>query len=117
MQAIFLSSDLMFASRVQAAAAQQGATLAVRGLSADLSDASAARLVIADLSAIGNVPLPPLVEGIRQQCPIARLVAYAPHVHVGVIEQAREAGFDEVLTRGQFNERMAALLKEATAAN
>lgn len=117
MHAIFLSSDLMFASRVQAAAAQQCVSLAVRGLSADLSDAADAKLVIADLSSSGNAPLATLVEAARQSCPAAKLVAYAPHVHVGVIELAREAGFDEVLTRGQFNERMSTLLKDASASS
>lgn len=110
MQAYFLSSDLMFASRVQAAAAQAGVTLAVRGASAHLEDAADARLVIVDLSAADT--LGELVSRLRKQCPIAKMVAYAPHVHKNVLEQAGDAGFDQVLTRGQFNERLAQLFAE-----
>jgi DNA-binding NarL/FixJ family response regulator len=118
MQAYFLSSDLMFASRVQSAAAAVGVSLAVRGLTLDglsgaLADGADATLVVADLSSPGGLDVATLPALIRRQCPAARVIAFAPHVHVNMLEQARAAGFDEVLTRGQFNERIADLLRQA----
>jgi CheY-like chemotaxis protein len=42
--------------------------------------------------------------------PRPRLIAYGPHVHKDRLAQAREAGFDEVLTRGQFDANMPEVL-------
>lgn len=38
------------------------------------------------------------------------LVAFGPHVQESLLEEARAAGFDRVLTRGQFTAQLPAIL-------
>ncbi|MDG1875578.1 MAG: hypothetical protein P8J27_16830 [Mariniblastus sp.] len=44
-------------------------------------------------------------------CPLT--IAYAQHVHVELLEQAKTAGFDQVMTRGQVNSRIANIIAAA----
>lgn len=60
------------------------------------------RWVILDLATRSGITQT-IVPEVRRQYPDARLIAYAPHVHTGRLAAAREAGFDEVMTRGQFD--------------
>jgi hypothetical protein len=53
------------------------------------------------------------VRGIRVGAPAARIIAYGPHVDEALLADAKEAGCDEVLTRGQFNKLFAELLAGA----
>ena len=70
------------------------------------------RQVILDLNVAGvqaDVALPKL----RDACPPGTtFTAFAPHVHTAKIESAREAGFDRVLTRGQFHASMHEIFAE-----
>ena len=42
-------------------------------------------------------------------------IAFGPHVHTAKLDQAREAGFAKVMSRGQFVSRMVDELKAAAA--
>lgn len=102
----FLSGDLMFAGRVRGACE---AGDAVFYFGSDLpTDAQAAelagtlRLVILDLGTRGGLT-ESLVPQVRERFPQARVIAYASHVHKARLQAASEAGFDAVLTRGQFD--------------
>ncbi len=104
---VFLSGDLIFASRVQAAATAAGRAFRLAGnLPADLSDPVSH--IIIDLSTRSKV-----VEGLMPLCqsqyPDARVIAYAPHVQIERIRAARDQGIPTVLTRGQFNESLSTL--------
>ena len=41
-------------------------------------------------------------------------IAYAPHVHVELLRLAQESGFDQVLTRGQFNAQVSQIVADIT---
>ncbi|MDX1963112.1 MAG: hypothetical protein SFX18_08160 [Pirellulales bacterium] len=119
MSAIFLSGDLMFGSRVTAAAQATGQTVhtalsAPRALA--LLREHPARLLIVDLHAPG-VTIEELVPAARTivtdqsvDDPAAvsntsklRIIAYAPHVHTELLARAAAAGCDEVLSQGEFS--------------
>ncbi len=67
-------------------------------------------LVIVDLNTSG-IDVRNVVASARALAkqPIA-VVAYGPHVHEDRLAEAQEAGCDEVLSRGQFNAQMDAVL-------
>ncbi len=104
---VFLSGDLIFASRVQAAATAAGLAFRLSGnLPLDLSHPVSH--VIVDLSTRSKV-----VEELMPLCqshyPNANVIAYAPHVQVDRIRAARTHGIPTVLTRGQFNEALSTM--------
>ena len=107
----------MFSSRVVGGAKSQGVTIALVADQANLPDQIAAdcRLALVDLS-LDRLNLPAAVSAIRAGAPAARVIAYGPHVDEAALADAREAGCDQVLTRGQFNKQYAELLASAAAA-
>jgi DNA-binding NarL/FixJ family response regulator len=116
MSALFISSDLLFASTVQAAARRAGVALrvvrAVSELHGALDDDDPPRLVILDLtSAAGD--LAAVLAEVRARPAPPRVVAYAPHVMKQRLQSARDAGCDQVLTRGQFHTRVDDVLASA----
>jgi DNA-binding NarL/FixJ family response regulator len=108
---LFLSSDLMFSSRVVSAAKVHGVAISLVADQAALADKVAAdcRLALIDLS-LDRLNLPAAVRAIRAGAPGAQVVAYGPHVDEAALTDAKEAGCDQVLTRGQFNKQYAELL-------
>ncbi|REK09024.1 MAG: hypothetical protein DWQ37_19375 [Planctomycetota bacterium] len=114
MSALALISDLMMQSQVSGAASRLDLDLAAvsseRALLAKAADAPPS-LVIVDLSHPGLDPAalmeqlrPHLAEG-------ARTVAFGPHVHKARLAAATAAGFDQVVSRGQFHAEMDSLLQ------
>lgn len=104
-EVIFLSGDLIFAGRVRAVceAAEMRFTFNTSlPQSSDERPAAEVRWVIVDLSTRSSL-VDQIVPEVRERFPAARVIAYAPHVHKSRILKAREAGFDEVMTRGQFD--------------
>ncbi len=109
----FFSGDLIFAGRVRAAAESAGFGFALLGqwpkpdqdrpldgavpafVVVDLSTRSAASAEVCRLS--------------KEQFPRAKTIAYGPHVQAGRLAQARRDGFDNVLTRGQFDSMLPTL--------
>lgn len=98
---VLLSGDLLFASRVKSAVEAAGKSLYLGGQLPE-GDLSAVTMVILDLSTRSGLTgrLPTIVA---DRCPNARTLAYGPHVQVAKLKAAREAGFDRVLTNGQFD--------------
>lgn len=101
---LFLSGDLMFASRVRGAAERAG--LAFQ-LAASLPEQAAEeiRYVVLDLSTRSSL-ISTIVAESQAKCPQAMLVAYGPHVQVSRLSAARQAGIPRVLTRGQFDQML-----------
>ncbi|MBX3436758.1 MAG: hypothetical protein KF861_04645 [Planctomycetaceae bacterium] len=104
---LLVSADLFFGSRVRSSVEAAGHTLdvAVAGpIAAEKLTAGTYRLVVIDLEtprlAIGDL-LSQRNEALR---PV--FVAYAPHVKSVLLNVAREAGCDAVLTRGQFDSQL-----------
>lgn len=109
---IFLSGDLIFASRVQAAATMAGLGFRLAG-NLPMNLPEPVSHIIVDLSTRSKV-----VEGLMPLCqthyPDAKVIAYAPHVQIERIRSAREHQIPTVLTRGQFNEKLSLLFSTAT---
>lgn len=97
---VFLSGDLIFASRVRAAATAHGLEFKLSGSLPE--DCERVAFVIVDLSTRSKA-VEGLVELCEDRCPAARVIAYGPHVQVARLKAAREAGIPTVLTRGQFD--------------
>jgi hypothetical protein len=98
---VMLSGDLMFASRVKAAAERAGFDFRIGGaLPADNTDAI--RFVVLDLSTRSGLTAE-IAGQCAERCAQAKLIAYGPHVHVERLKAARQAGIATVLTNGQFD--------------
>ena len=115
---VLLTRDLLFSSRVRSAAETSGIRLT---MAEDLSQLAQAlrdggdALVLIDLAQPG-LDVENVVAAVRQLAPPpGAIVAFGPHVQEDLLRRAREAGCDEVLTRGEFNKRMAAVLGKYAA--
>jgi PleD family two-component response regulator len=106
--------DLMFTSKVKAAAAHVGVPISfARSADAALAEMRAVppKLVILDLNnprtdplgTVGQMKADPLLTTIP-------IVGYASHVQTDVIEAARKAGVDDVLARSAFTQRLPEIL-------
>lgn len=115
---LFLSGDLIFASRVRAAAEAAGHAFQLSGNVPAEADSDAAThereeevgWIVIDLATRAGI-VADAVDAARKRFPDARLLAYAPHVQVGRIRAAREAGVPTVVTRGQFDSMLGSLFQ------
>jgi DNA-binding NarL/FixJ family response regulator len=107
----------MFSSRVASAAKAQGVAISLIPNQSALSDNIAAdcRLALVDLS-LEQLNLPVVVSALKAGAPAAQVVAYGPHVDEAALADAKEAGCDLVLTRGQFNKQYAELIASLAGA-
>lgn len=116
--AVAICPDLMFGSRLAAAAARTGTRVEVFGnldgacrrLESIDEKLAAVGLAILDLSMASLDP----AEGVRRlrsANSAVPILAFGPHVHEGRLAAAREAGADEVMSRGAFDAQMDDLLK------
>ena len=106
--AIHLSDDLLFASRVAATAQAHGLRVAtVRDTAALLSrvGADSPACVILDLQVAGTA-LTGMIDALRQLPARSRIVGYGSHVDSTTLNAARVAGCDLVLPRSAFAERL-----------
>lgn len=111
MNALLITADLMFSSRVASTARQQGVDLQIqtwRQVQTDIERQP--QLVFIDLSHLPASELPSLVETLRGSSPGVEVIAYGPHVDESTLHSARTAGCDQVLTRGQFHQQAAELM-------
>ena len=109
---LFLSSDLVFSSRLAGAGQRVGVPVsAVSSLDAAIArlPGDSVGLVILDLST-STVDPQAAVSRLRESQPALAIVAFAPHVHEDRLRAAADAGCNEVLTRGQFDRQMEQLL-------
>jgi CheY-like chemotaxis protein len=114
MNVVLLSTDLMVVSRVQGAVAGGALSLTTVSDAAQaieccraaesctlLVDLAAPALdvnaLVSDLKVLGTRP--------------PRIVAFGPHVHEQRLAAARQAGCDEVVSRGQFFAQIESLLR------
>jgi CheY-like chemotaxis protein len=112
---VLLTVDLLCSSRVAGAGAAVGVAVRTAMSPADLLAQAAGRpLVILDLEspAAGPAALLPQLRALAP--PPSRIIAFGPHVHTARLQAARDAGCDEVLTRGQFYAQLNDVLSRAT---
>lgn len=115
---LFLTTDLLFSSKVTGAAGMQGLKVEVVMSAAKLMERLATddvRLILLDLTAPQLNPTT-LIPELKKSAPQAHLVAFGPHVQEQALLAAHQAGCNDVLTRGQFNMECHALLKRHLSA-
>ncbi len=106
-----VASDLMVGSRIAGLAAACQATV-TQGRDPSVPGGSFDLLII-DLQAVG-ADLPDLVGRVRAGSPADRplpIVAFGPHVATHLLDEARAAGVDEVVSRGALLGSFAALVQ------
>ena len=113
-QVLLFSSDLMLISSTGGAAAALGFHFRSVSSTEDLlANATPSTVICVDLAfAAVNPTL------ISEQLPVLTArsgIAFGPHVHTAKLDQAREAGFAKVMSRGHFVGRMIDELKTAAA--
>jgi|TARA_B110000495_G_C22985146_1_gene579515 hypothetical protein len=114
-QVLFLSDDLMFGSRVAHAALMQNVSLQTLLQLEQLPEALQyidVERIILDLSCAAFNPshVMGIVESSDRE---PRTMAFGSHVHKAKLDAARTAGFDEVVSNGQFNEMLPKLFTQA----
>ena len=113
MNVLMLSNDLVFPSRVASLGREQGHSVSIASTPAALL-AEADRLddlllLILDLATPG-CDSGDVIDQLKQRQLSPKVVAFAPHVKTNLLEAARKAGCDQVLTRGQFDRELNDLL-------
>jgi CheY-like chemotaxis protein len=111
---LLLCDDLTWLSRISSTAQVLGYKVkSMRTLAklVALAEQEAPACVILDLDAAGANPAEVASRMEEIGCP-ARRVAFGAHVDVASLEEARAAGFDPVLTRGQMAAHLHRLLAE-----
>src|SRR5262245_46172852 len=108
---LFLSSDLMFSSRLAGAAQTLGVPLQLVASQTNLAGKLTAdsHLILIDLG-LPTLDLPAAIAAVRAAAPAARILAFGAHVNESALASAQSAGCDTVLTRGQFQKQYAELL-------
>ena len=114
MHVLFLTDDLLFASRIQAAASdlKLDVQIAAPSKAATLASDPDCQLVLADLFVLGD-KAEEIIPQVKANFPQARLIGFGPHVDVTMLTKAKAAGCDEVLTRGEFQRQFSDLLSNA----
>ena len=119
---VLVSGDLMLGARVEGAARQCGLTMvtAAGHEPAIAASADECRAVLIDLRTPG-LDVAELVDALRRQTALrqqtarlsARLtiIACGPHVHEQRLDEARRAGCDLVVTRGQLDREAEAIFQ------
>jgi|JI7StandDraft_1071085.scaffolds.fasta_scaffold498929_1 hypothetical protein len=115
---IYLTRDLMFSSRVRPLVERRGLGLKMASSVDDCLTKLAVWLpegsngspdevcLLVDLKAIADpTELSPLLAAVSTACDgrSLRTLAYGPHVHETWLTAANDAGFDTVMTQGQFD--------------
>lgn len=113
---VFLTSDLMMSSNATSHAREKEIELTTVFSSNDaiqMIEEKRPYLFLIDLQTPG-LDVEALGESVRELadsvCPLT--IAYAQHVNVDLLQQAKTAGFDQVLTRGQFNNQIGQIVAE-----
>lgn len=99
-----LSGDLFFASKIRGVVESSGGVFRMTKQLPGEEDAPTC--IVFDLKAMGET-LVDDAETCRRRFPEARLIAYGPHVQTAVLDQARQAGIESVLTNNQFSRDVA----------
>lgn len=108
--------DLLFSSKIRTVAKQVGAELAFARTPEEILQkvrAERPSLLLVDLNIAKADPIA-TIAAIRAdaQLTAVRILGFASHVHVDLIQAAREAGADDVLPRSQFAATLPKILSE-----
>ena len=110
MPVILAVRDLVFRSKILAAAERLGADVRIAPRGTPLAEAARAHgpgTLVVDLGEAGVVEQIPAAK----EAGAARVVGFLGHLQADLLEASRGAGVDEVLTRGQFVQRLDDILR------
>jgi DNA-binding response OmpR family regulator len=113
MTALLHTLDLLSASRIASAAQAAGVelvTCAERDAMLPLVAERDIQLVLLDLATPGEVAADWIARLRSAGTEALSIVAYGPHVNAARLAEARQAGCDRVLARGQFLAQVSAIL-------
>src|SRR4051812_1475569 len=109
----YLTSDLMFSSRVVAQAERSRHSVVMAAAPTMLIERLALGhepgVVIIDLSLPG-LDVADVVARVRAASPESKIIAYGPHVYAELLAAAQAAGCDAVMSNGEFNRSLSAIL-------
>ncbi len=118
MSVLFLTKDRVFSSRVAGVAQSRQIELSVVSEADQLltnTSANQVKLVLLDLTTSRCDPKQLVPQLRRLARPPKAVVAFGPHVNKAKLAAAEEAGCDQVLSRGEFNNRMTEVLVKYVA--
>ena len=110
MPVILAVRDLVFRSKILAAAERLGADVRIAPRGTPLDEAARAHgpgTLVVDLSEAGVVEQVAGAKGAGA----TRVVGFLGHLQTDLMEASRRAGVDEVLSRGQFVQRLDDILR------
>ncbi len=111
---LLLSSDLMFQSRISSTARAAGKAClterSVAKLIERVTEPNAVSMILIDLT-LRTIDLALEIPLIQNAFPEGKILAFGPHVDVERLQAAEEAGADLVLTRGQMDRDLVAILQ------
>ena len=113
MTVLAVLEDLLFQSKIQAAAQAAGRPLRIVRRPEDaLAQAEAVSLVLVDL---GLEPAAVLaaIAALRRQHPQLPIIGYGSHVETALLAQAQAAGCTHVLPRSAFVQQLPLILRTA----
>jgi DNA-binding response OmpR family regulator len=114
MNALLLTCDLMVVSRVEGAATRNGLkvhTLSTVEQAVEYMAREPAAVLLVDLAS-QSVGVRELVDEVRRAgSEKTCIIAFGPHVHEERLNAARQAGCDQVVSRGQFLMQLDAILE------
>jgi CheY-like chemotaxis protein len=110
--------DLLFSSKIRTTAKQAGVELLFARTPPEILEQTRTlrpSLVIFDLNSAKADPLQTIAT-LKQDPELSsiRTLGFVSHVHTELIEQARRAGFDDVMARSAFASRLAEILVAAS---
>lgn len=105
----YFSGDLLFAGRVKGAADNAGLAFSLLSRWPD-PPPSKPRWIVVDLATKSGASAE-ICELAKAQFPDVPCMAFGPHVQASRLSQARQAGFDPVMTRGQFDGALATIFQ------
>ncbi len=94
--------DLLFRSKIEAAAARLGVPLTWAPRDQPLAEVALERrpdVILADLAEAGALDE---VRAVLERAPATRVVGFLGHLQTDLMDEARSLGVEEVLTRGQL---------------
>ncbi len=112
--ALGLVRDLFFRSKLDAVAESLDAEILYASDLASASKRASEKkpsVVFADLSDAA-FPAADTAAKIRETVPNAKLIGFASHIDLKPLRAAREAGFDQTLSRSEFTARLGDLLRQ-----
>jgi hypothetical protein len=98
--------DLLFGSKIDAAAKRLGLELTWAPRNVPLSTVALDRRPSAIIADLGESGVLGELRVVRAQVPATRVVGFLGHLRTDLMDEARAIGVEEVLTRGQLAARM-----------